>query len=329
LQKTQMAAQATSPSSPPKDRCHETIHCRRVVPADAGVGGFVDGGTLLEWIDRAAYATAVQWCDGHCVAASVGSFHLDRPIDACELVELHAALTYTGRHSMHIVVTVCAGASERGKTLQIWQCPMVFVAIDNTGDLVAVPQWKPQTILELQWHRQARTRVHMRKRIEDSVAAESYRMAGAAPCTILRFRAAFTDVDNAGNVRAGRVLRWIDEAAYVCGRDWAGGEVIASYLAGMRFSRRVLVGEPVEVSARLIHTGPRSVHIGIEVSVAGDLAAHGVVVVVSLGVRGEAQPLPQWEPVTEQDRRRDRHARYLIELRQYLEPFTVAAIFSD
>ena len=52
----------TEPTCPPNARSHETIHRFRVRPVDVGIDGFVDGGTLLEWIDKAAYATAVQWC---------------------------------------------------------------------------------------------------------------------------------------------------------------------------------------------------------------------------------------------------------------------------
>ena len=91
---------------PPEARSHETIHRFHVKPVDVGIDGFVDGGTLLEWIDKAAYAAAAQWCGGHCVAASVGNFHLDRPIGVGELVDVHPSLVYTGRSSMHILVTV-------------------------------------------------------------------------------------------------------------------------------------------------------------------------------------------------------------------------------
>ena len=79
-QQMQSTQQATRPACPPKVRSHETIHRIRVKPSDVGDVGFVDGGALLEWIDKAAHATATQWCGGNCVAASVGNLHLDRPI---------------------------------------------------------------------------------------------------------------------------------------------------------------------------------------------------------------------------------------------------------
>jgi 4-hydroxybenzoyl-CoA thioesterase len=129
-------------------------------------------------------------------------------------------------------------------------------------------------------------------------------------------------------------MRWIDEAAYVCGADWAGAEVITSYLAGIRFCRTVFVGDVIDVTARIIHTGPRSTHISVRVTttnaVCGQplLVALGVVVVVSLDDHGEARPIPQWEPGCDRDARVDQHARRLIELRQHIEPFTTAATFA-
>ena len=87
----QSTQQATCEGSRP-----ETIHRYRVKPADVVSLGVVDGGTLLEWIDKAAYA----------VTASVGNIHLDRPISIGELVEVHASLVYTGRSSMHVLITV-------------------------------------------------------------------------------------------------------------------------------------------------------------------------------------------------------------------------------
>ena len=323
-------AEYTEPTRPPKVRSHETIDRFRVKPGDISIGGFVDGGTLLEWIDKTAYAGAVQWCGSHCVAASVGNLHLDRPIGVGELVEVHASLVYTGGSSMHMLVTVCSSDPAGAKAVQTSQCPIIFVAVDDGGNPVEVPRWTPVTMLELQRQRQARVRIRMRQRIEGAMAAESYTAEGTAPRATLRFRAAPTDINRGGDVRAGRVMRWIDETAYVCGADCTGAEVITSYIAGLRFYRPVFVGDVIEVTARIIHTGPRSIHISVQGTttdtVGGQpcLVAHGLVVVVSLDERGTARPVPTWEPASDEDRRLDHHARQLIELRQFIEPFTTA-----
>jgi len=169
-------------------------------------------------------------------------------------------------------------------------------------------------------------RVRMRKRIDEAMEAETYTAEGTAPCATLRFRAASTDGDGASKVRGGRVMRWIDEVAYACGADWTGADVVTSYVTGIWLCQPIFVGDVVDVTARIIHTGPRSVHMSVRVVTAGVLVAQGVVVVVSLSADGEAQPVPQWRPDSDEDRRLNLHARHLIELRQYLEPFTTACV---
>ena len=323
MQSTQQATRAGSP--------HEIIHRFLVEPSDAGIVGAVDGGKLLEWIDKAAYAVGARWSGCDCVAAYVGNIHLNRPISVGELVELNASVVYTGRSSMHILVTVYSSDPARAKAFQTAQCAIVLVAVDDDGNLVEVPPWTPVTMLEMQRQRQARVRIPMRKRIEGAMAAESYTAAGTGPRATLRFLAAPTDAHSCGKVHGGRVMRWIDEAAYVCGSDWTGAQVITSYIAGVRFCRPVNVGRVVEVTARIIHTGPRSIHSSVHVSTTDIdggqpcLAAHGLAVLVSLDERGKARPVPQWEPRSDEDHRLGQHARHLIELRQFIEPFSTTA----
>ena len=74
-----------------------------------------------------------------------------------------------------------------------------------------------------------------------------------------------------------------------------------------------------------------SVHISVHVTTTDahcgppHLAAHGLAVVVTLDEHGNARPVRQWQPVSNEDQRLDEHARHLIELRQFIEPFTTAA----
>ncbi|MEV6254468.1 acyl-CoA thioesterase [Nocardia sp. NPDC051911] len=331
---TKLDRTVTVPTS--AGRRPEAIHRFLVKPDDAGIVGSVDGGKLLEWIDKVAYAAAAQWSGRYCVTAYVGNIHLDRPIAIGELVELHANLVHTGRTSMHILVTVYSTDPTRVQPVQSAQCLTIFVAVDDDRRTVEVPQWNPATLLELQRHRQARARVSVRKLIEEAMAAQRYTSAGTAPSATLRFLAAPSDINWGGKVHGGRTMRWIDEAAYVCGADWAGQRVITSYFGGIRFYRPIVIGHVVEVTARLIHTGPRSMHVSVHVTSTDAhsdepaLAAHGLAVVVALDGEGKARPVPQWEPVSEEDRALDAHARHLIELRSLVEPFTVAsAVPSD
>jgi 4-hydroxybenzoyl-CoA thioesterase len=232
---------------------------------------------------------------------------------------------------MHILATVRSSDPTGAQTVQTSQCPIIFVAVDDTGTPVEVPSWTPVTMLDLQRHRQARVRISMRTRIDGAMDAQNYTVAGTAPRATVRVHVDTTDANRHGSVPAGRVMRWIDDAAYVCGADWTDAQVITSYVAGLRFYRPIVVGEVIDATARLIHTGPRSVHISIEVTTTHggepQLLAQGLVVVVSLDERGAARPVPRWSPATHEDRRLALHARNLIGLRQFIEPFTT--VFAD
>ena len=80
-------------------------------------------------------------------------------------------------------------------------------------------------------------------------------MPPAAREITLRFLAAPTDAGYSGNVGGGRVLEWIDKAGYACAVGWAGTYSVTAYVGGVRFSRPVKVGDLVEATAKLIHTG--------------------------------------------------------------------------
>jgi acyl-CoA hydrolase len=90
-------------------------------------------------------------------------------------------------------------------------------------------------------------------------------MATSAREITLRFLAAPTDAGYSGNVSGGRVSEWIDKAGYACAVGWAGTYCVTAYVGNVRFSRPVRVGDLVEATAQLIHTGRSSMHIQVTV----------------------------------------------------------------
>jgi 4-hydroxybenzoyl-CoA thioesterase len=255
--------------------------------------------------------------------------HLDRPIGVGDLVDVHASLVYTADSSLHVLVTICSYDPHRANSGQISQCPMVFVAVTENGDPLDVSPWIPVTMLELQRQRQARARVRMRYRIEDALAAQSSPTNDVVPQSISRVITVPVDIGPA--VQGGRLLRWFDEAACACGTDWTEMDMVTSYLAGICVQGAVVTGDAVEVTARMIHTGPRSVHASVRITSSDPqggpprVVAHGVAVVVSIDEHSDARPVRRWRPDSAQDVRLDEHARHLIALRRFIEPFTTAA----
>lgn len=293
-------------------------------PTDAGLTGTVDGGRVLEWIDKSGYACAVGWAGTYCVTAYVGNIKFAQPVRVGDIVEVQSRLVSTGRSSMHIVITVASGDPRTGELTVATQCLSIFVAVDSNGKPTPVSTFEPVDEWEREQHGIARQRIDLRRDIEESIAGQVYSDAGTAPRTVLRFLAAPTDVNWGGKVHGGTVMRWIDDAAHVVATGWHGGNSIAAYAGGVRFYRPLLIGDLVEVEARLLHTGTTSMHLGVHVRSGSpmtgelELTTHCMIVFVALDRQNHKIPVRPWAPVSDEDIALDEHARYVIGVRERL-----------
>jgi len=139
----------------------------------------------------------------------------------------------------------------------------------------------------------------------------------------IRFLAEPQDVNFGGKVHGGAVLKWIDLAAYACSAGWSGEYCVTAYAGGIRFVAPVLVGNLVEVTAKVILTGKSSMHIAIEVQACDPkktlekrLTTHCIVIMVAVDTEGRATRIPEWVPVTDTDIRQHDSAKKLIEMRK-------------
>ncbi|MEE2524410.1 acyl-CoA thioesterase [Pseudarthrobacter sp. J75] len=290
-------------------------------PTDVGRSGSVDAGTVLEWVDKAAYAAAVGWSKSYCVTAYVGNIHFADPVNSGDMVEVEATIVYTGRSSMHIRTVVSSGDPKGGAATMRSQCMVIFVAVGQDGKPVPVPEYVPSTPAEIEQREQAIARIDVRERIVEAMNAQEYTDAGTAERVTLRFMAAPTDVNWGGKVHGGIVMKWIDEAAYVCASRYSGKDTVAVFSGGVRFYRPLLIGHVVEVEARLVYTGTKGMHVAVHVR-SGDpktgelnLTTYCLTVMVARDAEGTSVPIPQWVPVSEEDRRLHAHARDLLEIR--------------
>jgi acyl-CoA hydrolase len=123
----------------------------------------------------------------------------------------------------------------------------------------------------------------------------------------LRFLAEPSTVNFGGKVHGGTVMKWIDEAGYACATRWARHYCVTVSVGNIRFQRPILIGDLVEVEARLAYTGRTSMNISVEVR-AGDMKdghmnviAECMVVFVAVGPEGRSLPVQPWNPETPGD----------------------------
>lgn len=149
-------------------------------------------------------------------------------------------------------------------------------------------------------------------------------MPGTERQITLRFLAEPGDQNFGGKVHGGAVMRWIDLAAYACAAGWSGKYCITAYAGGIRFVKPILVGQLVEVAAKVIMTGTSSMHIAMEVKAGyptrGErhLTTRCTVIMVAVDEEGNPTPVPEWVPKEPRDLQLRDSAKRLMELRKQL-----------
>jgi 4-hydroxybenzoyl-CoA thioesterase len=287
-------------------------------------GSTVQAGSVLEWIDKAGYACAVGWAEMACVTAYVGNVHFNHPVRPGELVEVNARVIHTGRTSIHVQVSIESADARDQAFVASTHCILVFVAVNESGRPQQIPSWQPHSLEDLDASAGAMGRIAARAEIQREMREQVYTDLGTAPRVVLRFLAAPSVVNFGGNAHGGTVMRWIDDAARTCAGMWSKRESVAVYSGGIHFYGPIHIGDIVEVEARLIHTGARSMHVAIHVRsgdpFSGELnqSTQCMSVLVAKGSDGTALPIVALPLQNAEDRRLDAHARKLVEMRSML-----------
>ena len=140
-------------------------------PGVVNWGGKAHGGTVMRWIDEAAYACAAAWAkDGDAASAAVavysGGIHFFAPVTIGDLVEVEARLLYTSAHSMHLGIRVSSADPRTPHELTLTtQCMTVFVVPGAAGVALPVPQWEPEVDEDVRLHDHAREIIRLRETI--------------------------------------------------------------------------------------------------------------------------------------------------------------------
>ncbi len=114
-------------------------------PSDVNFGGKVHGGSVMKWIDQAAYTCARTWSESYCVTVYVGGIRFYKPINIGEVIKIDCAVIYTGTSSIHIMVEVYSRSFSERKFEKKTHCIIIFVAVDEMGEPKKVKTWVPKT----------------------------------------------------------------------------------------------------------------------------------------------------------------------------------------
>jgi acyl-CoA hydrolase len=130
-------------------------------PEHANTLGNVHGGWIMKLVDEAGALACMRHAQRRAVTVAIDSMVFRNPIKIGDLVLLTAELTYTGRTSMEVEVQVQAENPITGERTHTNTAYLVYVALDNNGQPVLVPELIAETdaeknILEEAKQRQAR-----------------------------------------------------------------------------------------------------------------------------------------------------------------------------
>lgn len=114
-------------------------------PQDTNGLGNVHGGVIMKLVDEAGGIAAMRHARRPAVTVAMDSMTFMEPIRVGMLVQFNAELTYVGRTSMEVRVTVLAENPISGETAITNTAYLVYVALDDTGKPVTVPRLTYET----------------------------------------------------------------------------------------------------------------------------------------------------------------------------------------
>jgi len=119
-----------------------------VLPSETNPLQNLFGGELLARMDRAASIAARRHCRRIVVTASVNHVAFNRSIPLGSVVTIEAQVSRAFKSSMEVYMDVWIEDRESGDRTKANEAIYSFVAVDDTGRPVSVPQIHPETEIE-------------------------------------------------------------------------------------------------------------------------------------------------------------------------------------
>ncbi len=121
-----------------------------VLPNDTNTLGNLMGGRLLHWMDIAAAIAAQRHSKRVCVTASVNNVSFNQPIKLADIVTLEAKVSRAFNSSMEVYIDVWVENHATGEKIKCNEAIYTFVAVDQIGNPINVPELQPESELEIQ-----------------------------------------------------------------------------------------------------------------------------------------------------------------------------------
>lgn len=147
-----------------------------VLPNDTNTLNNLMGGRMMHLMDIAAAISAQKHSNRIVVTASVDNVSFSEPISLGDVVTINAQVTRSFNSSMEVYIEVTAENIPAGRKKSTNKAFFTFVAVDQTGNTITVPELVPETDKEKELYagalRRRQLRLVLAKRIKPEDATE-------------------------------------------------------------------------------------------------------------------------------------------------------------
>src|SRR5699024_52427 len=153
----------------------KTVKTAQIFPPDANAYGTLFGGKLMAHIDDVAAISAVRHARRSVVTASTDSVDFLQPVRVGDSICVEGFVTYVHSTSMEVFVKVFKESMLSDEQVVCATAFLTFVALDEDGNPVEVPQVYPETEQEKALYEGAvlrRERRNERRKESQRMAAE-------------------------------------------------------------------------------------------------------------------------------------------------------------
>ncbi|HEV7348814.1 acyl-CoA thioesterase [Telluribacter sp.] len=130
---------------PKHARVSEVTMTEMVLPNDTNTLNNLMGGRLLHWMDICAAISAQKHSNRIVVTASVDNVSFTEPIKLGNIVTMKAKVTRAFNSSMEVFIEVWAEDIPAGRRVSTNRAFYTFVAVDQNGRPIEVPELQPET----------------------------------------------------------------------------------------------------------------------------------------------------------------------------------------
>ena len=147
-----------------------------VLPNDTNTLNNLMGGRLMHWMDIASAISAQKHSNRIVVTASVDNISFGKPIQLGDVVTLEASITRAFNSSMEVHIKVKSENIPGGKSEITHSAFFTFVAVDQGGRPIDVPEVIPESDEEKELYagalRRRQLRLILAKRMDPNDATE-------------------------------------------------------------------------------------------------------------------------------------------------------------